>query len=131
MHSNTQATLRCILEWKCGWLLTVLKYSTPVAENASAISFVVATQATGCPFPIGFPIVTISGIKSSPWSWNAQKCLPTLPKPTWISSAINTPPALCICLLKEQEIYLCRNGTDLIKFRVKTKISPTIHFFQN
>lgn len=48
------------------FLLTVLKYSTPVDANASAISFVVATQAIGCPFPIGFPIVTISGIKSSP-----------------------------------------------------------------
>lgn len=51
----------------CGqFLLTVLKYSTPVAANASAISFVVATQAMGCPLPMGFPIVTMSGINSSP-----------------------------------------------------------------
>lgn len=74
-------------------IVTVLKYSTPLAVKASAISTVVATQARGCPLPIGLPMVTISGQKPSPCSWNAQKWLPTRPKPVCTSSATNTPPA--------------------------------------
>ena len=45
-------------------ILTVLKYSTPPAEKLAAISGVVIRQATGCPLPIGLPIVTMSGITS-------------------------------------------------------------------
>lgn len=63
-HSTSRAHVK--KESLVSFLLTVLKYSTPVAANASAICFVVATQASGCPFPMGFPIVTISGIKPSP-----------------------------------------------------------------
>ena len=63
-------------------LLTVLKYSTQVASNALATACVVATQATGWPLPMDLPMVTMSGTKSSPCSWKAQKCLPTRPKPT-------------------------------------------------
>lgn len=74
-------------------IVTVLKYSTPLAVKAPAISAVVATHANGCPFPIGLPIVTISGQKSSPCSWKAQKWLPTRPKPVCTSSTTNTPPA--------------------------------------
>ena len=44
--------------------LTVLKYDTPVKEKRLAISGVVMTPATGCPLPIGFPIVTMSGTTS-------------------------------------------------------------------
>lgn len=73
--------------------LTVLKYSRPEAPKLSAISLVVTTQDIGWPLPMGFPMVTMSGTKSSPCSWKAQKCFPTLPKPTWTSSAMNTPPA--------------------------------------
>lgn len=73
--------------------LTVLKYSTPLAVKAPAISAVVATHDRGCPLPIGLPIVTMSGLKSSPCSWKAQKWLPTRPKPVCTSSATNTPPA--------------------------------------
>lgn len=40
---------------------TVLKYETPVAAKLSAIFCVVTTAPTGCPLPIGFAIVTISG----------------------------------------------------------------------
>lgn len=47
-------------------ILTVLKYSKPVFLKLSAICCVVITAATGCPLPIGLPIVTISGITSSP-----------------------------------------------------------------
>ena len=68
----------------------VLKYSIPVWNDA-AISRVVTTAARGCPFPIGFPIVTMSGTQS--WVSKAQKCDPTRPKPTCTSSAIQTPPA--------------------------------------
>ena len=45
-------------------MLTVLKYSTPPEEKLAAISGVVTRQATGCPLPIGLPIVTMSGITS-------------------------------------------------------------------
>ena len=73
--------------------VTVLKYSTPLAVNAAAISSVVTTQARGCPLPIGFPMVTMSGQKTPPSIWKAQKWLPTRPKPVCTSSATNTPPA--------------------------------------
>ena len=43
---------------------TVLKYSIPVAVKLAATSGVVTTQATGWPFPIGLPSVTISGTTS-------------------------------------------------------------------
>lgn len=46
--------------------LTVLKYSIPDEAKASATSGVVTTQDMGWPFPIGFPMVTMSGTKSSP-----------------------------------------------------------------
>lgn len=46
------------------------------------------------------PTVTISGMMSSPCSWKAHQCFPTRPKPTWTSSAINTPPASRTCLSK-------------------------------
>lgn len=46
--------------------LTVLKYSIPDAAKASATSGVVTTQDMGWPFAIGFPMVTMSGTKSSP-----------------------------------------------------------------
>ena len=39
----------------------MLKYSTPLAANLSAISLVVTTAATGWPLPIGLPSVTMSG----------------------------------------------------------------------
>jgi hypothetical protein len=38
-------------------VVTVLKYSIPVAAKLSAISFVVMTAAIGCPFPMGLPEV--------------------------------------------------------------------------
>ena len=41
--------------------LTVLKYSGRLRRYFSAIFLVVTTPAIGCPFPIGLPIVTISG----------------------------------------------------------------------
>lgn len=78
--------------------LTVLKYSIPDNMKASATSLVVTTHDMGWPLPIGFPMVTMSGTKSSPWSWKAQKWVPTRPKPTWTSSAMKTPPALRTCL---------------------------------
>lgn len=78
--------------------LTVLKYSIPDDRKASATSLVVTTHDMGWPLPIGFPMVTMSGTKSSPWSWKAQKWVPTRPKPTWTSSAMKTPPALRTCL---------------------------------
>jgi len=40
---------------------TVLKYDMPVAAKDSASSGVVTTTANGCPFPMGLPIVTMSG----------------------------------------------------------------------
>ena len=46
--------------------LTVLKYSIPEDIKASATSLVVTTHDIGCPLPMGFPIVTMSGTKSSP-----------------------------------------------------------------
>ncbi len=58
---------------------TVLKYSVPIFSKLSAISGVVTTQAIGCPFPIGFPIVTISGTTSCD---SKAHILPTRPKPT-------------------------------------------------
>lgn len=78
--------------------LTVLKYSIPDDMKASATSLVVTTHDMGWPLPMGFPIVTMSGTKSSPWNWKAQKWEPTLPKPTWTSSAIKMPPASRTCL---------------------------------
>ena len=42
-------------------VLTVLKYSTPQAWKLAAISGVVTTAATGCPLPMGLPMVTMSG----------------------------------------------------------------------
>lgn len=74
--------------------LTVLKYSIPDAKKACATSLVVTTHDMGWPLPMGFPMVTMSGTKSSPCSWKAQKWAPTRPKPTWTSSAMTTPPAL-------------------------------------
>lgn len=44
----------------------MLKYSIPEAAKACATSAVVTTQDIGCPFPIGFPMVTMSGTKSAP-----------------------------------------------------------------
>lgn len=40
---------------------TVLKYVMPVAAKLSASSGVVTTTASGCPFPMGLPSVTMSG----------------------------------------------------------------------
>lgn len=82
----------------CVFVLTVLKYSIPDDMKPSAISLLVMTHDIGWPFPMGLPIVTISGTKSSPCSWKPQKWEPTLPKPTWTSSAIKTPPAFLTCL---------------------------------
>ena len=47
-------------------------------EHAS-ITFAIAVAANGCPFPIGLPIVTISGIRAS--DSNPQKFSPVRPKP--------------------------------------------------
>lgn len=44
----------------------MLKYSIPDEAKAWATSGVVTTQDIGCPFPIGFPMVTMSGTKSAP-----------------------------------------------------------------
>lgn len=74
-------------------IVTVLKYSSPVCLKLAAISWVVMTAATGCPLPMGFPMVTISGITSSPYNWKAHIWEPTLPNPTWTSSAMQIPPA--------------------------------------
>ena len=57
------------LQWTLVWLwqvawLTVLKYFMPDCLKASEISTVVTTADTGCPFPIGLPIVTMSGTTS-------------------------------------------------------------------
>ena len=71
----------------------VLKNSIPFAKF-SATSFVQATAATGCPFPRGFPIVTISGTTSC--NWNPQKTLPILPQPVCTSSEMQTPPSFLI-----------------------------------
>ena len=68
----------------------VLKYSIPLA-NAAAISGVVTTAASGCPLPIGLPIVTMSG--TTPCVSNPQKASPTRPNPTCTSSAMHTAPA--------------------------------------
>ncbi len=67
----------------------VLKYSIPPA-NERAISGVVTTAPSGCPLPIGLPIVTMSG--TTPWSSKPQKCTPTRPNPICTSSAMQTPP---------------------------------------
>lgn len=78
--------------------LTVLKYSMPDVKKACATSLVVTTHDMGWPLPMGFPMVTMSGTKSSPCSWKAQTWEPTRPKPTWTSSAMTMPPALRTCL---------------------------------
>ena len=64
-HSHLQADEWnfCPLIWQVAWL-TVLKYFMPDCLKASEISTVVTTADTGCPFPIGFPIVTMSGTTS-------------------------------------------------------------------
>lgn len=58
-------------------LLTVLKYSMPEFLKLIDISFVVITAATGCPFPIGLPMVTMSGItpeiKHSIGTWHSSQ----------------------------------------------------------
>lgn len=46
-------------------VLTVLKYSMPVEAKLSAISSVVTTHEMGCPFPMGLPMVTMSGTTSA------------------------------------------------------------------
>ena len=74
----------------------VLKYSMPPPEKDVAYSCVVTTAPIGKPFPIGFPRVTISG--TTPYISNAQKWLPTLPKPTCTSSAIHAAPSSLIAL---------------------------------
>ena len=74
----------------------VLKYSMPPPEKDVAYSCVVTTAPIGKPFPIGLPRVTISG--TTPYISNAQKWLPTLPKPTCTSSAIQAAPSSLIAL---------------------------------
>ena len=73
-----------------GFPPNVLKNS--MSPNEEAISGVVKTAAMGCPFPIGFPITTMSGV--TPLSWKAHMLVPTLPNPTCTSSAISSPPLL-------------------------------------
>ena len=68
----------------------VLKNSMPLA-NESAIASVVTTAASGKPLPIGLPRTTMSG--TTPWVSKPQKCVPSRPKPTCTSSAMQTPPA--------------------------------------
>ena len=72
----------------------VLKYSMPVS-NERAISGVVTTAPIGWPLPIGLPSVTTSG--TTPPSSKPQNALPTRPKPTWTSSAMQTAPAARAC----------------------------------
>ena len=67
----------------------VLKYSMPVSK-AEAISRVVATAPSGCPFPMGFPIVTTSG--TTPCNTKDQNDAPTRPKPACTSSTMINPP---------------------------------------
>src|SRR6266567_2505482 len=50
----------------------VLKYSMPL-WNEAAIPGVVTTAASGCPLPMGLPIVTMSG--TTPCVSNPQKCV--------------------------------------------------------
>lgn len=103
--------------------LTVLKYSSPEAPKASAISLVVTTQDMGWPLPIGFPIVTMSGTKSSPCSWNPQNFFPTRPKPTWTSSAMKTPPALRTALkIKREQMSHCDVSLSCRSVYMKTSI---------
>lgn len=111
LHLTIADTYYNIIVWK--ETLTVLKYSRPEAPKASAISLVVTTQDIGWPLPIGFPMVTMSGTKSSPCSWNAQKCFPTRPKPTWTSSAMKTPPALWTALKIKQSSLSIRRQVQL------------------
>ena len=72
----------------------MLKNSIPLS-NDSAISRVVTTAASGNAFPIGFPSTTISGTTFC--VSNPQKCVPSRPKPTCTSSAMQTPPAARTC----------------------------------
>lgn len=86
-------------------VVTVLKYSTPLSVKAFAISSVVAKHATGCPLPIGLPMVTISGQKSSPCCSKPQKWLPKRPKPVCTSSATKMPPAERTYLYDKGQIH--------------------------
>lgn len=105
--------------------LTVLKYSIPDEAKAWATAAVVTTQDIGCPLPIGFPMVTMSGTKSAPCSWNAQKWLPTRPKPTWTSSAMTTPPALRTCLrAKGQRSPLAKALPPSLKIKAFQRSRP-------
>lgn len=94
---QTLGTVKLTFDGLCNHLvanpLTVLKYSMPEFLKASATSLVVTTHDMGCPLPMGLPMVTMSGTKSSPCSWKAQKWVPTRPNPTCTSSAMNRPPA--------------------------------------
>ena len=60
------------------------------SANDAAISGVVTTAPSGCPLPIGFPSVTMSG--TTPWVSKPHMWLPTRAKPIWISSAMHTAP---------------------------------------
>ena len=59
--------------------------------KASAIARVVSTAPRGKPLPMGLPSTTMSG--TTPWVSKPQKCVPSRPKPTCTSSAMQTPPA--------------------------------------
>ena len=60
--------------------------------NAVRTSCFAARAETGIPFPMGFPMVTMSGM--TPWRANPQKASPQRANPGWTSSAMNTPPFL-------------------------------------
>mmetsp|Transcript_46214 Transcript_46214/g.148920 ORF Transcript_46214/g.148920 Transcript_46214/m.148920 type:complete len:206 (-) Transcript_46214:799-1416(-) len=68
----------------------VLKYSGPAAK-ASDTRRVATTAASGIPFPIGLPIVTMSG--TTPCCSNPHQQVPKRPSPVCTSSATQTPPA--------------------------------------
>ena len=65
----TSSTARPIAQLT-GFPPNVEKYSMPLAKD-SAIAGVVTTTPSGCPFPAGLPITTMSG--TTLWVSKAQK----------------------------------------------------------
>ena len=94
-HPNVHVRFFNPIAQETGFPPKVEKNSIPLRSNDSAIALVVTTAPNGCPLPMGLPMVTMSG--TTPWVSKAHQCDPTLPRPTWTSSAMQTPPAARTC----------------------------------